>query len=197
MPYINYARREINYKIVYCGPGLSGKTTNITQIYRSVKPRARGRLVSLYTEMERTLYFDFLPLNLGEVRGFKVRVHLYSVPGQICYAAPRQLVFRGADGMVFVADSTRIRMDANLEALRDLKENLQYYSLDVRNFPYALQLNKRDLSDIHEADYLVRELRLAKEPIFEAVANQNDGVRETLKDVIRQILVNLEHEVSA
>jgi len=99
--------------------------------------------------------------------------------------------------MVFVADSTRIRMDANLEALRDLKENLQYYSLDVRNFPYALQLNKRDLSDIHEADYLVRELRLAKEPIFEAVANQNDGVRETLKDVIRQILVNLEHEVSA
>lgn len=197
MPYINYARREINYKIVYCGPGLSGKTTNITQIYRSVKPRARGRLVSLYTEMERTLYFDFLPLNLGEVRGFKVRVHLYSVPGQICYAAPRQLVFRGADGMVFVADSTRIRMDANLEALRDLKENLQYYSLDVRNFPYALQLNKRDLSDIHEADYLVRELRLAKEPIFEAVANQNDGVRETLKDVIRQILVNLEQEVSA
>jgi len=99
--------------------------------------------------------------------------------------------------MVFVADSTRIRMDANLEALRDLKENLQYYSLDVRNFPYALQLNKRDLSDIHEADYLVRELRLAKEPIFEAVANQNDGVRETLKDVIRQILVNLEQEVSA
>lgn len=197
MPYINYARREINYKVVYCGPGLSGKTTNITQIYRSVKPRARGRLVSLYTEMERTLYFDFLPLNLGEVRGFQVRVHLYSVPGQVCYAAPRQLVFRGADGLVFVADSSRIRMDANFEALRDLKENLRYYSLDVRSFPYALQLNKRDLNDIHDPDYLVRELRLAEEPIFEAVASQNNGVRETLKDVIRQILVNLEHEVSA
>lgn len=147
--------------------------------------------------MERTLYFDFLPLNLGEVRGFRVRVHLYSVPGQVCYAAPRQLVFRGADGMVFVADSSRIRMDANLEALRDLKKNLQYYSLDVCNFPYALQLNKRDLGDIHEADYLVRELLLAEEPVFEAVASQNNGVRETLKDVIRQILVNLEQEISA
>ncbi len=197
MPYINYARREINYKIVYCGPGLSGKTTNITQIYRSVKPRARGRLVSLYTEMERTLYFDFLPLNLGEVRGFRVRVHLYSVPGQVCYAAPRQLVFRGADGMVFVADSSRTRMDANREALRDLKENLQYYNLDVRNYPYALQLNKRDVSDIHESDYLVRELQLDDEPVFEAVASQNNGVRETLKDVIRQILVNIEQEISA
>lgn len=197
MPYINYARREINYKIVYCGPGLSGKTTNITQIYRSVKPRARGRLVSLYTEMERTLYFDFLPLNLGEVRGFRVRVHLYSVPGQVCYAAPRQLVFRGADGMVFVADSDPTRMDANLEALRDLKDNLRYYNLDVRSFPYALQLNKRDLVDLLEADYLIRELRLADEPVFEAVASQNSGVRETLKEVIRQILANLEQEVSA
>lgn len=197
MPYINYARQEINYKIVYCGPGLSGKTTNITQIYRSVKPRARGRLVSLYTELERTLYFDFLPLNLGEVRGFRVRIHLYSVPGQVCYAAPRQLVFRGADGMVFVADSSRSRIDANREALRDLKENLQYYNFDIRRLPYALQLNKRDLTDIHEAAYLAGELKLADEPVFEAVASQNEGVRETLKEVIRQILANLEQEVSA
>jgi signal recognition particle receptor subunit beta len=147
--------------------------------------------------MERTLYFDFLPLNLGEVRGFRVRVHLYSVPGQVCYAAPRQLVFRGADGMVFVADSDPNRMDANREALRDLKENLQYYNLDVRSFPYALQLNKRDLPDHLDPDYLIRELQLADEPVFEAVASENNGVRETLKEVIRQILVNLEQEVSA
>jgi signal recognition particle receptor subunit beta len=193
--YINYSRREVNYKIVYCGPGLSGKTTNILQVFRSARPDARGRLVSLYAEMERTLYFDFLPINLGEIRGFHVRLHLYSVPGQVCYSATRQLVFRGADGAIFVADSAKDRMDANLEAVADLQANLDYYGIDIERLPYALQLNKRDLEDAYDVDYMIDRLRLSGEPVYRAIASENQGVQETLKDVAGQVLHTLSHEI--
>jgi len=194
--FINYANREINCKIVYCGPGLSGKTTNITQIYRAANPSFRGKLVTLNTEMDRTLFFDFLPLELGKIAGFNVRFHLYTVPGQVFYEASRRLILKGADGVVFVADSRRDRMDANYEAMRDLRENLQIYSLNFRELPYALQLNKRDLEDVVESNFLVKELRVAAEPVYEAVATQNKGVPETLRDVAKQVLRRLREEMS-
>ncbi|MEJ2078368.1 MAG: GTPase domain-containing protein [Acidobacteriota bacterium] len=195
MPFINYANQEVNCKLVYCGPGLSGKTTNILQIYRSIKPEFRGRLVSLFTEAERTVFFDFLPVDLGLVHGFRVRFHLYSVPGQIFHAATRKIVFRGVDAVIFVADSLRSRMDANREALRDLREHLDYYGVDLGKIPYVLQLNKRDLDDVHDVEFLTRELRLGGEPVYQAIAVNGEGVRETIKNVARQLLLRLEQEL--
>jgi mutual gliding-motility protein MglA len=196
LAFINYSNGEVNCKLVYCGPGLSGKTTNILQVYRSVRPESRGRLVSLYTEMERTLYFDFLPIDLGLVARFRIRLHLYSVPGQVFYAATRRLVFRGVDGIVFVADSQIERMDANYESLRDLRMTAAHYGLDIETIPYALQLNKRDLENIHDVQFLTDELRLAGEPVYQAIAAENEGVRETLKDVTRQLLLKLQGELT-
>lgn len=196
MSFINYASREINCKVVYYGPGLSGKTTNITQIYRSVNPSLRGKMVTLNTEMDRTLFFDFLPLDLGQIAGFKTRFHLYTVPGQVFYEASRRLILKGADGVVFVADSDRNRMDANYEAMRDLKANLRAYNQDIMDLPYALQLNKRDLEEASDREYLIQELRLRDEAAFDAVAVQNKGVQETLRDVARQILQKLQKEMS-
>ncbi|RPI23270.1 MAG: gliding-motility protein MglA [Acidobacteria bacterium] len=196
MSFINYANREINCKIVYCGPGLSGKTTNITQIYRAANPSFRGKLVTLNTEMDRTLFFDFLPLELGKIAGFNVRFHLYTVPGQVFYEASRRLILKGADGVVFVADSRKDRMDANYEAMRDLEENLKLYNLSFNELPYALQLNKRDLDDVHEAIYLTKELRVGNEPVYEAIATANKGVPETLRDVAKQVLRRLREEMS-
>lgn len=195
MSFINYASKEINCKIVYYGPGLSGKTTNITQIYRTVNPELRGKMVTLNTEMDRTLFFDFLPLELGQIAGFKTRFHLYTVPGQVFYEASRRLILKGADGVVFVADSGSDRMDANYEAIRDLKENLAAYDQTVDSMPYALQLNKRDLADILDAEFLTTELRLAQEPVFEAIATENKGVQETLRDVARQVMRRLKKEM--
>ncbi len=195
MSFINYANREINCKIVYCGPGLSGKTTNITQIYRKANPTLRGKLLTLNTEMDRTLFFDFLPLELGKVAGFNIRFHLYTVPGQVFYEASRRLILKGADGVVFVADSSRDRMDANYEAIRDLLETLKIYNIDFERLPYALQLNKRDLDTIHEREHLIGELRMKGETVFEAVAIHNRGVRETLTDVARQVLRRLKEEM--
>ena len=192
MAFINYASQEVNCKIVYCGPGMSGKTTNILQIYRSLRPEFRGKLVSLRTEKERTLYFDFLPVELGQIRGFRVRLHVYSVPGQVFHAATRKLVFRGVDGLVFVADSRIDRLDANLESLRDLEENLAAYQLDVRDLPFVLQLNKRDLAEVNDVDSLTELLRVGSEPVYQAIALENEGVRDTLKDVTRQIMFRLE-----
>ncbi|HLU99763.1 MAG TPA: GTPase domain-containing protein [Acidobacteriota bacterium] len=196
MSFINYASREINCKVVYYGPGLSGKTTNITQIYRSVNPSLRGKMVTLNTEMDRTLFFDFLPLDLGQIAGFKTRFHLYTVPGQVFYEASRRLILKGADGVVFVADSDPDRMDANYEALKDLKANLRAYNQDIMDLPYALQLNKRDLEEASDRDYLIQELRLRDEAVFDAVAVQNKGVQETLREVARQILQKLQKEMS-
>ena len=145
MSFINYASREINCKIVYYGPGLCGKTTNLQFVYQKTAPDAKGKMISLATETERTLFFDFLPLALGEIRGFKTRFHLYTVPGQVFYDASRKLILKGVDGVVFVADSQEARMDANEESLRNLEDNLKENGFDLKNLPYVLQFNKRDL----------------------------------------------------
>src|SRR5213594_5257625 len=145
MTFINYASREINCKIVYYGPGLCGKTTNLQHIFDSTAPEAKGKLVSLATETDRTLFFDFMPLELGTIRGFKTRFHLYTVPGQVFYDASRRLILKGADGVVFVADSQESRLEANVESLQNMLEALKQHKIDIKPPPYALQLNKRDL----------------------------------------------------
>ena len=191
MSFINFAAREINCKIVYYGPGLCGKTTNLQYIYSKTNPEAKGKMISLATETERTLFFDFLPLSLGEIRGFKTRFHLYTVPGQVFYDASRKLILRGVDGVVFVADSQEERMDANTEALDNLQENLKEHGYDFTRIPYVLQLNKRDLPNAMPVDTLKRELWKKDEPVVEAVAFQGQGVFETLKAVAKLVLVEL------
>jgi mutual gliding-motility protein MglA len=191
MTFINYASREINCKIVYYGPGLCGKTTNLQHIFESTAPQARGKLISLATETDRTLFFDFMPLELGTVRGFKTRFHLYTVPGQVFYDASRKLILKGVDGVVFVADSQEERMDANVESLYNLEENLQTQGYDLMKLPYVLQLNKRDLPNIIPADELAAELRRKEEPVVEAVAASGAGVFDTLKAVAKQVLTEL------
>ncbi|HET6973252.1 MAG TPA: GTPase domain-containing protein, partial [Pyrinomonadaceae bacterium] len=175
MTFINYASREINCKIVYYGPGLCGKTTNLQYIFDSTAPQARGKLISLATETDRTLFFDFMPLELGTVRGFKTRFHLYTVPGQVFYDASRKLILKGVDGVVFVADSQEERMDANIESLYNLEENLQSQGYDLLKIPYVLQLNKRDLGNIVPAEDLAAELQKKGEPVIEAVASTGQG----------------------
>ena len=170
MTFINYASREINCKIVYYGPGLCGKTTNLQHIFESTAPQSRGKLISLATETDRTLFFDFMPLELGTVRGFKTRFHLYTVPGQVFYDASRKLILKGVDGVVFVADSQEERMDANVESLYNLEENLQAQGYDLMKLPYVLQLNKRDLPNVIPVEDLAAELRRKEEPVVEAVA---------------------------
>jgi signal recognition particle receptor subunit beta len=145
MSMINYASREINCKLVYYGPGLGGKTTNLEFVYNKVAPAARGKMISLATETERTLFFDFLPVDLGTIRGFKVKFHLYTVPGQVYYNASRKLILKGVDGVVFVADSQIERMDANVEAMQNLYENMTQHGYDLTRIPFAIQYNKRDL----------------------------------------------------
>jgi signal recognition particle receptor subunit beta len=191
MTFINYASREINCKIVYYGPGLCGKTTNLQHIFESTAPQARGKLISLATETDRTLFFDFMPLELGTVRGFKTRFHLYTVPGQVFYDASRKLILKGVDGVVFVADSQEERMDANVESLYNLEENLQAQGYDLMKLPYVLQLNKRDLPNIIPVEDLTAELRRKEEPIVEAVASSGAGVFDTLKAVAKQVLTEL------
>ncbi|HKB68382.1 MAG TPA: GTPase domain-containing protein [Pyrinomonadaceae bacterium] len=191
MTFINYASREINCKIVYYGPGLCGKTTNLQHIFESTAPQSRGKLISLATETDRTLFFDFMPLELGTVRGFKTRFHLYTVPGQVFYDASRKLILKGVDGVVFVADSQEERMDANVESLYNLEENLQTQGYDLMKLPYVLQLNKRDLPNIIPADELAAELRRKEEPVVEAVAASGAGVFDTLKAVAKQVLTEL------
>ncbi len=191
MTFINYASREINCKIVYYGPGLCGKTTNLQHIYDSTAKEAKGKLISLATETDRTLFFDFMPLELGTVRGFKTRFHLYTVPGQVYYDASRKLILKGVDGVVFVADSQEERMDANIESLYNLEENLQSQGFDLMNLPYVLQLNKRDLPNVIPVEELKEELLRKNEPVFDAVATEGDGVFDTLKAVAKQVLTEL------
>ena len=191
MTFINYASREINCKIVYYGPGLCGKTTNLQYIYDSTAPQAKGKLISLATETDRTLFFDFMPLELGTVRGFKTRFHLYTVPGQVYYDASRKLILKGVDGVVFVADSQEERMDANIESLYNLEENLKSQGYDLMTIPYVLQLNKRDLPNVCSIDEITSELNRKGEPIYEAVASRGEGVFDTLKAVAKQVLTEL------
>ncbi len=191
MTFINYASREINCKIVYYGPGLGGKTTNLQFIYDSTAAQAKGKLISLATETDRTLFFDFMPLDLGTVRGFKTRFHLYTVPGQVFYDASRKLILKGVDGVVFVADSQRERMDANVESLFNLNSNLKQHGYDPGKIPFVLQLNKRDLPNVIPVNDLRSELVQNGEPVFEAVANRGVGVFDTLKAVAKQVLLEL------
>lgn len=191
MSFINFAAREINCKLVYYGPGLGGKTANLQWIYDNGNPGAKGKMISLATETDRTLFFDFLPLDLGTVRGFKTRFHLYTVPGQVFYEASRKLILKGVDGVVFVADSQEERMDANLETLDGLQENLQEHGFDFQTIPYVLQLNKRDLPNVLSVEALGKELQQKGEPMVEAVAITGTGVFETLKAVAQQVLGEL------
>ncbi len=191
MTFINYASREINCKIVYYGPGLCGKTTNLQYIYDTTAPGAKGKLISLATETDRTLFFDFMPLELGTVRGFKTRFHLYTGPGQVFYDASRKLILKGVDGVVFVADSQEERMDANIEALYNLDENLKANGYDLDKIPYVLQLNKRDLPNVVPLEDLVTELKRKDEVVHEAVAATGIGVFDTLKSVAKLVLTEL------
>ncbi len=154
MSVINYASREINCKIVYYGPGLGGKTTNLEHVYARVAPDTRGKLISLATENERTLFFDFLPVDLGTIRGFKTRFHLYTVPGQVYYNASRKLILKGVDGVVFVADSQVERQEANIEAMQNLYDNMAEYGYDITRMPFVIQYNKRDLPNAAPIDEL-------------------------------------------
>ncbi len=192
MSFINFARKEIAFKIVYYGPALCGKTTNLQYIYKKVDPSTKGKLISLATETERTLFFDFLPLELGTVRGFKTRFHLYTVPGQIFYEASRKLILKGADGVVFVADSQIERMDANIESLSDMEIHLKEQGLDPLKIPLVMQYNKRDLPNIVPVDELQKAVNPRNLEWFEGVAPAGTGVFETLKAIAKLVLQELQ-----
>src|SRR5688500_6676875 len=191
MSMINYAAREINCKIVYYGPGLGGKTTNLEHIYGKVKPETRGKLISLATETERSLFFDFLPVDLGTSRGFNTRFHLYTVPGQVYYNASRRLILKGVDGIVFVADSQAERMDANIAAMQNLYENLADYGYDPSQIPIVLQWNKRDLPTAVSVEELRNNLNPDNLLEFTAVAVTGEGVFDTLKEVSKLVIKTL------
>jgi signal recognition particle receptor subunit beta len=189
--FINYSSREINCKIVYYGPGLCGKTTNLQYIYNKTNPEAKGKMISLATETERTLFFDFLPLSLGEIRGFRTRFHLYTVPGQVFYDASRKLILKGVDGVVFCGDSQMERMEANIESLDNLRTNLAEQGYDLDKLPYVVQYNKRDLPNASPMPELEEVLNPTKVPQFEAVATKGVGVFDTLKAVAKLVLTEL------
>jgi hypothetical protein len=191
MSFINYSSREINCKIVYYGPGLCGKTTNLQYIYNKTNPDAKGKMISLATETERTLFFDFLPLSLGEIRGFRTRFHLYTVPGQVFYDASRKLILKGVDGVVFVADSQMERMEANIESLENLRDNLKEQGYDLDKLPYVVQYNKRDLPNASPMTELEEVLNPTHVTSYEAVATKGAGVFDTLKAVAKLVLTEL------
>ncbi|MBL8605443.1 MAG: gliding-motility protein MglA [Myxococcales bacterium] len=191
MSFINYLSREINCKIVYYGPGLCGKTTNLQWIYQRTAPEAKGKMISLATEQDRTLFFDFLPLSLGEIRGFKTRFHLYTVPGQVFYDASRKLILKGVDGVVFVADSQIERMEANQESVENLQQNLAEQGYQLEKIPYVIQYNKRDLPNIATVAELRSLMNPTNAPDFEAVASKGVGVFDTLKSVAKLVLTEL------
>jgi mutual gliding-motility protein MglA len=191
MSMINYASREINCKLVYYGPGLGGKTTNLEHIYGKVSPNTRGKMISLATETERTLFFDFLPLDLGKIGEYKVRFHLYTVPGQVFYDASRKLILKGADGVVFVADSQPSRLEANIESVENLEHNLSEYGVTLKQVPYVVQYNKRDLPEVASIEDLRAAVNPLKVPDFEAAAKKGTGVFETLKGVAKLVLSQL------
>lgn len=191
MSFVNNFTKEINCKIVYYGPGLGGKTTNIQHIYQKTSGESKGNIISLNTENERTLFFDFLPLNLGEIRGFKTRFHLYTVPGQVFYEASRKLILRGVDGIIFVADSQVEKMEANLESLEGLKKNLAEQGYDFDKIPIVMQWNKRDLPNVMTEEDMQRQLNKWDLPTFNASAISGEGVFESLKMISKLVLMNL------
>lgn len=195
MPFINMAQREISIKLVYYGPGLGGKTTNLQFIHQKAAPDTRGRLISLATETERTLYFDFMPFwTAGEISGFKTRFNLYTVPGQVFYDASRKIILKNADGVVFVADSQIDRMDANLESMDNMKFNMEENGLDINVVPWVMQYNKRDMPTAMAVAELSRLLNPTNVPEFEAVAPKGDGVFETLKALAKMVMKNLRNQ---
>jgi signal recognition particle receptor subunit beta len=191
MALFNYAAREISAKIVYYGPGLSGKTTNIESIYSMLQSDQRGKLISLPTETDRTLFFDFLPVELGKIKGFTVRFHLYTVPGQVFYNQTRKLVLQGVDGVVFVADSQVNMLDSDLESLSNLEENLASYGKKLEELPFVIQYNKRDLKNIMSPDQMNSELNKNNVPIFNAIAITGEGVKETLMEIAKLVFNHL------
>jgi len=191
MALFNYASRELSAKIVYYGPGLSGKTTNIEMVHKLLRPEQKGRLISLPTETDRTLFFDFLPLDLGEIKGFKVRFHLYTVPGQVFYNATRRLVLQGVDGVVFVADSQSSMMESNAESLKNLVDNLATYGKKLKDLPFVMQFNKRDLKNIASVEEMSARLNTMRVPVYEGIAKDGTGVTETLVAVSRMVFTHL------
>ena len=191
MALFNYATRELSAKVVYYGPGLSGKTTNIEMVHHLLKPEQKGRLISLPTETDRTLFFDFLPLDLGQIKGFRVRFHLYTVPGQVFYNATRRLVLQGVDGVVFVADSQVDMMGSNIESLKNLHENLSTYGKKLAELPFVMQYNKRDLKNIASVKEMSKALNAMAVPVYEGVAKDGLGVTETLVGISRLVFANL------
>ncbi len=191
MVVLNPLKREMTAKIVYYGPGLCGKTTNLHFIYDNLEEAQRGKLLALATETDRTLFFDFLPVDMGEVRGFRVRMQLYTVPGQVFYEETRKRVLRGADGVVFVADSQRSLREANLEAFAELKKNLRDNGIDSEKIPVVLQYNKRDLPGVISVEELDAALNPGNLPFFEAIAREGVGVEDTLRSVTRLVLKSL------
>ena len=194
MSFINYSAREINIKLVYYGPGLCGKTTNLQYIYQKSSPDTKGKMISLATETERTLFFDFLPLSLGDIRGFKTRFHLYTVPGQVFYDASRKLILKGVDGVVFVADSQLERMDANLESWDNLKDNMAEHGYDLKVIPSVIQYNKRDLPSAVSTEELRAAINEFNLPDFDAVATTGFGVFPTLKAIAKIVLRELKKQ---
>jgi hypothetical protein len=192
MALVNHTTREINAKIVYYGPGLCGKTTNIHLIYHRIAPNQRGKLISLATETDRTLFFDFLPVELGTIKNYKVRFHLYTVPGQVFYNATRKLVLKGADGVIFVADSQRAMLDANLESLANLRDNFAEQGVNIAEFPVVIQYNKRDIADILSVDELNAALNPRDVPAYEAVAVTGEGVLKTFTAISKLVLQDMQ-----
>jgi small GTP-binding protein len=191
MALLNYQKKEINAKIVYYGPGLSGKTTNIQYIYKKLKPEHKGKLMTLATQTDRTLFFDFLPVELGEIKGLKTRFQIYTVPGQVYYNATRKLVLKNVDGIVFVADSQKKMMNDNIESLKNLEDNLRFYNRSLKDVPIVFQYNKRDLPDVLSVDELQQALNKYKFPYFESVAHTGQGVLQTLTTVSKLVLQKL------
>lgn len=191
MSFIDHAAKEINCKIVYYGAGMSGKTTNLQYVYSQTSPLVKGNLITLPTEKERTVYFDFLPLSVGEIRGYKIRLHLYSVPGQVFYDASRQTILNGVDGVVFVVDSRVRRLDANLESWDNLETNLNLTGNLIDKIPLIIQYNKRDARDIMSVAELEQLFNKQKLPSFEAVARKGNGVFDTLKTAGKLVLKSL------
>jgi signal recognition particle receptor subunit beta len=196
MSFVNHNKKEVNCKIVYYGPGLGGKTTNIQHVYKKTSGENKSQMIKLNTENERTLFFDFLPLELGEIRGYKTRFHLYTVPGQVFYEASRKLILRAVDGLVFVADSQVEKMDANIESLLDLEKNLKEQGYDISKIPLVMQWNKRDLPNIASTEDLEEKLNKWDVESYTACALNGDGVFETLKGLSKKVLMNLKGGLS-
>jgi signal recognition particle receptor subunit beta len=188
MSFFNHNAKEIHCKIVYYGPSLGGKTTNLQWVYQNTAQDQKSKLVALNTDVERTLFFDFLPLNLGDIRGYKTRFHLYSVPGQVVYDSSRKLILKGLDGVIFVADSQKERMEENLEALHNLENNLEVQGYNIREVPLVIQYNKRDLPNAASLHELRKSLNLYNAPEFEANASEGKGVMESLKSISKSII---------